>query len=691
MLERLFNPQSVAVIGASQKELSIGHRIIRNLMEFGFKGAIYPINPKIDEVRGIRAYKSVLDVPTEIDVVHMPIPAAAVPEAIQECGKRGTKFVILNGGGFAETGPEGKAIEEQCVAYAKKYGIRIMGPNCQGIINTDPNVRAYCNFTFTWPDPGNVSIVALSGGVAEMIHQAIAQTGAGTRMYASNGNARDVSIPEILKHYGEDKETKVIVLYVEGLRDPVEFARVTKEITPKKPILAVKAGRTEQGAKAAASHTGGLAKKDITTDLIFKRSGIVSFHDIEELCQASLTFATQPAPKGNRVAVLTNTGGPAVIATDLLINGGMVLADLSAKTIEAQRATLFPMATFGNPVDVLATAPAAHFRITLDAFIEDDGVDSIYISYVTPFFVDNVSIAKEIVEVSRLQKKPIVCNLMTDKQQQAETVKILKEGGVPCYTFPGSASRALVALTEYGTIRQRATGKVHTFDVDHSMAASVIRAAQSSGRTTLYATECYTILNAYGIPAAPWGSAANAAEAEQVAMKLGFPVVVKIDSAFHNHKSDKGGVALNLTDSAAVRATVEQMSSTFKEPDLQFLIQKQQSGGKEIIVGGKAEDEVGHLVMFGLGGVHVEVFEDVVFQLCPVTNIEAAEMLTSVKANALIKGVRGEKGLNEEAIIELIQRVSQLLTDFPEIKEMDLNPVLACEKGVRALDAMINL
>ncbi len=322
MLDALFRPKSVAVIGASTKELSIGNRIVKNLLDFGFRGSIYPISLKADEIRGIKAYKSILDVPTDVDVVHMVIPAKYVPQAIDDCGKKGVKFAILNGGGFAEVGPEGASIQRDCLARAKEHGIRILGPNCQGIINTDPDVRAYCNFTFTRPKPGSISIVSLSGGVAEVIHQAFSEADVGTRIYASNGNACDVTIPEIVQYLGNDHETRVIVLYVEGLRDPEMFMEVAKEVAAKKPILAMKAGRTAQGARAAASHTGGLAKQDIATDLIFEKTGILSFRDEGELCQAAIAFASQPIPRGNRVGMITNTGGPAVIATDIFVRLG---------------------------------------------------------------------------------------------------------------------------------------------------------------------------------------------------------------------------------------------------------------------------------------------------------------------------------------------------------------------------------
>ena len=692
MLHSLFNPKAVAVIGASTKELHIGNRIVKNLLDFGFKGPIYPINPKADEIRGIKAYASILDVPTDVDVVHMVIPAQFVPQAIDDCRQKGVKFVILNGGGFAEVGPEGAAIQEDCLARARKHGIRIFGPNCQGIINTDPKVRAYCNFTFTRPEVGFISIVALSGGVAEVIHQAFAEMEIGTRLYASNGNACDVSIPEIIEYYGDDEGTRVIVLYVEGLRDPKAFMEAVEKVAARKPILAMKAGRTEKGARAAAFHTGGLARVDISTDLIFEKAGVLNFRDEGELCQAAVAFATQPIPHGNRVGMITNTGGPAVISTDVLVDAGLEIPPLSDKAKEVLKEKLFPEASVHNPIDVLATAGAEHFRSALDVMMDEDQIDSVYINFVTPFFVDTESIAREIVEVNKEGKKPIVCNLMTDKRQWTEVVTILKEGGVPCYSFPGTAARALAALTHYNQIRSREIGEARRFDdVDKDKAGDLLQKAKEAARGVLSATEVCQILAAYGIPAADWRVVDNAAEAEKAAAEIGFPVVVKADSETIVHKSDMGGVALNLQDGDAVRSAVEGMKERFKAEDLRFLVQKYLSGGTEVIVGAKAEEGLGHLVMFGIGGIYVEILKDVVFKIAPVTDVEAREMLSSIKGAPLLKGVRGEKGVDQEGIIELIQRVSQLVTDLPAIQEMDLNPIVAYEDGVFVVDARIGV
>ena len=692
MLESLFNPRAVAIIGASTKELHIGNRVVKNLLDFGFKGPVYPINPKADQIRGIKAYGSILDVPTDVDVAHMVIPARFVPQAIEDCGKKGVKFVILNGGGFAEVGPQGAAIQKDCLARAKEHGIRIFGPNCQGIINTDPNVRAYCNFTFTKPDPGSISIVALSGGVAEVIHQAFSAAGVGTRMYASNGNACDVTIPEILRYYGDDEGTRVIVLYVEGLRDPTTFLEVAQDVAARKPILAMKAGRTAEGAKAAASHTGGLAEVDMATDLILEKAGILSFRDEGELCQAAMAFSSQPIPLGNRVGMITNTGGPAVIGTDVLVDAGLEIPALSDRAQGVLKEKLFPEATIGNPTDVLATAGAEQFRAVIDVMMDEDQIDSILINFVTPFFVDTESIAREIAEVNKEKKKPIVCNLMTDRRQWSGVVKILRDGGVPSYSFPGEAARALVALTRYGETRSRDIGEARQFDdVDRDRANDILQSAKGAGREFLTATEVYELLTAYGIPVADWRVANSAREAVQAAAEIGFPVVVKADSESIVHKSDVGGVAVDLRDREAVRSVVDEMGEKLGADGLRFFVQEYCPGGMEIIVGAKAEEGLGHLVMFGVGGIYVEVLKDVAWKLSPVTTVEAGEMLSSIKAAPLLDGVRGERGVDKKGIIEVIGRLSQLVTELPMIEEMDLNPIIAYADRISVVDARVSV
>lgn len=692
MLDALFKPRSVAVIGASAKELHIGNQIVRNLLDFGFRGPVYPINPKADEIRGVKAYRTILDVPTEVDVVHMAIPASFVPQAIDDCGRKGVKLVILNGGGFSEIGPIGAAIEKDCLNRARRNGIRIFGPNCQGIINTDPEVRAYCNFTFTKPEEGSVSIVALSGGVASLIHQACVDMGLGTRLYASNGNACDVSIPEIIEYFGDDPGTEVIILYVEGIRDPASFLEAARKTAAKKPVLAMKAGRTEEGARAASSHTGGIADQGIVTDVLFEKAGIISFRDEIELCQAAAAFSTQPIPAGNRVGVITNTGGPAVIATDALVAGGLRIPPLSKKTTATLRTVLFQEASVDNPLDVLATAEAEHFRKAIEAMENDEQIDSIYINFVTAPFVDTEAIAREIVEANRQVSKPLICNLMTDKRQWTTTVNILKEGGVCFYDFPGEAARALVSLTRYGSMHEREPGKIRLFrDVDTTKATSIVQEAKRDGRKNLSCPEVHAILAAYGIPVVASRIANDPNEAVEAAESLGFPVVLKIDSESIVHKSDRGGVEVGLRNSTEVAHAARSMGAKFENEKVRFLVQRHLSGGHELIVGAKAEQELGHLIMFGVGGIHVEVFKDTVFKLSPVSTADIDDMFSSLKAAPLLNGVRGRKGVDKKGITEIIQRVSQLVVEVPAIKEMDLNPIIAYPDRVCVVDARISL
>lgn len=692
MLDKLFNPKSVAIIGASQKALSIGNVITKNLLKFEYKGPIYPINPKADEVCGLKCYPSVADVPGDIDLAHISIPAKFIPDAIDECGKKGIKFVIVNSAGFKEVGDEGLFLEQEIVRRARQYGMRIFGPNCQGIINTDPDLKAYCDFTFTYPKPGNISIVAQSGGVGTIFMQAIHDLGMGMRFYASNGNACDISIPEVLRYYGNDDKTHVIILYAEGFADPGEFMEAAREVAKKKPILAMRSGRTEAGAKAAASHTGGLAGVGLSTELIFKKTGILTFHDVEEMSQAAMAFALQPLPKGNKIGLITDTGGPAVIATDELCDKGLVLPALSDKATTTLREKLFAEASVKNPVDVLATAGAPHWRAALDVLIEEPGVDSLYINFVTPPFVDCESVAKEMAEVSKMRIKPMVCNYMTDKPQWEGTTKILMDGGIPLYNFPEMAAKALAALTRYTDLQKRVNadkGELFFTGVDKTGARAIMDNALQSGKSMLNAEDVYRILECYGIPVAPWQFVQTAEEAVAAAQQIGYPVVVKGDAESLVHKSDAGGVAVNLHDADAVRNAIAKMKKTIHAEDLRFLVQKFIPGGKEIIIGAKQETGLGHLIMFGLGGVMVEVLKDVAFELTPVAASEAETMVKSIKAYKIIAGYRGEKGVDQAKLIEIIRRVSQLVSDLPMVKEMDLNPVKSFEVGAFAVDARI--
>ena len=695
MLDALFKPRAIAVIGASNKELSIGNVIVKNLQTFGYRGAIYPIHPSAAEICGLQAYKSVSEVPGEVDSAQICIPNKFVPQAVEECGKKGVKAVIINSSGFTELGEEGARLQREILAFARQYGMRVMGPNCQGIINTDPALRAYCNFTFTYPKPGHVSVVALSGGVGGLIMQALHDSGVGMRMYASNGNACDVSIAEIVRYWGDDDGCRAIIVYTEGFSDPKDFLFAAQSVARKKPVLAMKAGRTEQGAKAASSHTGSLAGVDRTTELIFEKTGVLAFSDEAEMVRAAMAFSTQPIPQGNRVGIITNAGGPAVVATDSLVASGLELAKISEGSLDKLRKAQFPEAALDNPFDLMATAGAPQFCSALEVLLEEDAVDCIFINCVTPLFADVEGIVHAIAGASKLGRKAIVCNFMTDLSigRFRKALEVLQEGGVPCYPNPSEAARAMGALANYRELKQRDCGQVEIFKgADFAKARSVIDAAGAQGQLSLLAVDVYTILGAFGIPVAPWKVVDNVNDATAAAAAIGYPVVVKVDCEAISHKSDMGGVAIDLRDAAAVHAAVHEMSQRLsKFGDLKYLIQKFLPGGRELIIGATEARGIGHMLMFGLGGIYVEVLKDVVFKLVPVTKVEAEDMLSSLKTAALLRGVRGQKGVAREKVINLIQRVSFLLCQLPMIAEMDLNPIIAFEDSVYAADGRIRI
>jgi acyl-CoA synthetase (NDP forming) len=702
-LDALFSPRAVAVVGASNRELTIGYRIIQNLLDFGYTGPIYPVNPKGGEIRGLKAYPSILDTPEPVDVAHIVIKNTYVPACVEDCAKKGVKAVIVNTAGFREIGAQGAALEDQLVTIARGKGIRVFGPNCQGIINTDPAVRAYCNFTFTRPTPGHISIVAQSGGVGEVIHQRITELGVGVRQYASNGNACDVSIPEIIQHYGQDEQTKVIVVHIESLPDPRAFLETAIQVARRKPILGMLVGRTAEGAKAVSSHTGRMMKQLTAVELVFEKAGIVSFRNIEDMCQSAIGFASQPIPSGNRVGMIANTGGPAIIATDELIENGMVMPPLSPPTEAFLREKLYPEASVNNPVDVLATAGPEHFAAAIDALMKDDGIDAIFLNFVTPFFVDTLGVAREIADANRRSHKPIVATVMTEKNGWAETLKVIRDGGVPTYDMPETGARVLASMGRYAVLRERPAEPTVVFtDVDPRRARSILDAAGRAGKPVLGAGQGFDLLTCYGIPVARYASAANVEECLAAADKIGYPVVLKIDAEAVVHKTESGGVVLDIRDRDSLREQAERLTARFAEASprpafdgrpacRRFLVQEQLAEGREVIIGAKAVEGLGHVVMFGLGGIYVEVFQDASFKITPVTRREARQMIESIQAYPLLAGVRGQAAVDLAALAEIIQRVSQMLAENPEIRELDINPVFASQHGAIAADVRVML
>lgn len=686
MLDALFKPKSVAIIGASNNPLSIGHIVIKNLLDHNYKGPIYPINPKSKFIKSFRAYPSVMDVPDDIDLVNISIKNTLVPLVLEECGKKGVKFAIVHTAGFKEVGEEGLKLEKQIVEVAHKYGMRIYGPNSQGIQNSDPEVSVYANFTFVPMPPGNISIVAQSGGVGETLKLHLYRVGLGLRMYSSFGNEADVSMNEIIDYYGQDDETKVIMIHIETLKDPAGFLEVTSRITPKKPILALKAGKTSEGVVAVASHTGSLVEQDTLADVIFKKSGVLRFHTQEEMIEAAIGFSNQPVPKGNKVAVVTNTGGPAIISVDECISAGLKLAELSPQTKEALGKLLFAEAIVSNPVDVVATAGPEQYGGTVEILFNDPNIDSLLLVFVTSPFADCVGIAHKLSEIGKTAQKPIVSQVITLEERWTEVKRIIRDSGIPVFDFAEAAAKTLSAMTEYGKIIQGVAPSFKKYKIDKSKAEKIIKRHRGEEKF-MPQGDVFEILQCYGIPTVKTLKVEKEEELETAAQEIGYPLVLKVDSEEIVHKTEVGGVSLNLKDNAALMSSFKKMARKFGKEKPGFILQKYLEIGKEVIIGAKGNEGLQPTIMFGLGGVFVETLKDVQFRLAPLSEEDATEMICSIKGYPVLEGTRGEKAVDIEKLTEILMRFSQLTSDFPEIGEMDLNPVFAFEKGKGAVVA----
>ncbi len=689
MLDSLFRPRSVAIIGASNNPLSIGHIVMQNLLDHGFKGPIFPINPKDPYIKSFKAYKSILDIPDEIDLVNISIKNTLVPMAIEECGKKGVKFAIVHTAGFKEVGAEGEALEKQMVETAHKYGMRVYGPNSQGIQNSDEAVWVYANFTFVPMTQGNISILAQSGGVGEVLKLHLDKIGMGIRMYASYGNECDVSMNEILEYYGQDEGTRVIMLHIETLKDPIGFLETARKISKIKPVLAVKSGKTKEGLKAVSSHTGTLMEKDVTTDVIFRKAGVIRFDTQDEMIQTAIALSSQPEPKGNRVAIVTNTGGPGILAVDECIQAGLTLSKLTDDTRAFLKARLMPMASVENPVDVIATAGPEHYGAAVEGLMNDPNVDSILINFISAPFVDLDGIAATIAEWGPKATKPIIVVLMTI-EKWGRLIRAIRKGGIPVYEFPETGAKVLINMTRYGMYKHAKESSVPELDVGKS---DVDKLFGGLGEGYISQADAFAALEAYGIPTAKAIKAANVDEIKAAVKGLKFPVVLKVDAKEVVHKSDEGGIALNIKTEAALVKAFEAMDKKFSKHNPAYIVQEQLGEAVETIIGVNNTEGIGPIVMFGLGGIFVEVMKDVQFRLCPLTDADANEMISSIKGQAILKGVRGKKGADVGSLKDVLLRISRLAMDHPRIMEMDLNPVFsfAPGKGSKVVDVRIRL
>jgi len=695
-IRTIFAPRSVAVIGASAKAQSLGRAVFANLLFAGYSGCVYPINAKAKSVLGVRAYNSVLDVPDDVDLAVVLVPAGMVPQVLQEAGRKGCKGAIVISAGFKEVGGEGVALERQLWDIAQRYGMGSIGPNCFGVINTDPAISLNATFSRSFPSAGRIAFISQSGaiGVAALEHAAAEKIG--FSKFVSIGNKADIHENHLLEALAEDPMTDVILLYVENLEDPKGFIELAQRISEKKPILAVKSGRTKEGAKAASSHTGALSGSDEVYDSLFAQCGVLRVETLEDLFRYGIAFVNQPLPRGKRVAIVTNAGGPGIMATDSSIRHGLELSTLAPKTTSILKANLPPTVSLNNPIDLIGDAEETRYRLAMQAVLTDENVDGVIVICVPQMLTNLEATSKVIAQQVKFSDKPAFAVYMATGNIEP-SLKILEEAQIPHYRFPEDAARALSAMARYVQWRQRPrTEFVHFDDIQPDTVREIIRNAKADGRKFLPEPEAHAVLRAYGLPMSRSMHVQNEEDAVKAAKEIGFPVVMKIVSPDIVHKVDVGGVKLNLQSEAEVRAAYPDLLKQVKNsrPGAEIwgvLIQEMVVKGKETILGMKRDPLFGALLMFGLGGIYVEVFRDVIFRIAPIRELGARHMIEGIKGIKLLRGFRGEPPSDIDAVSQALSRLSQLVTDFPEIEEMDINPliVLPAGSGARVVDARI--
>ncbi len=679
MLDGLFRPRAVAVIGASANPLSIGHIVVRNLLDHEFKGPIFPINPKGGSICSIKAYRSISEVPDQVDLVNISIKAEYIPAIIDECGRHGVKFAIVHSAGFKEVGEEGVRREREMVEIAHRHGMRIYGPNSQGIQNSDPEVSVYANFTFVPMKPGNISIIAQGGGMGELLKLHLSKVGLGHRLYCSYGNECDLTMPEILEYYGQDEGTRVIMMQTESFKDPRAFLEVAARITPHKPILAIKAGRTPEGSVAVSSHTGSLVDQAAMAEALYRKAGVVQFTDSDEMIKAAIALACQNVPRGRRLGLITNTGGPGIQAVDEAVSRDLVLAEWSEAGRQRLEQSLYAEASCGNPVDVVATAGPEHYFAAVDTLLKERDTDMVMVFLVTAPFVDLDGIAERIAEATADAEKPVVVVVETT-DRWARLIERLRGAGLPVYEFAEDGVRALADMVRYGELQRRPAAEPPALDVDRQAADAILEPWVGKD-TFLPQTEAYRLLAAYGIPAPALAVVSGPDDLDEAVREVGFPCVLKVDSADVVHKSDEGGVVLGLETREQLEAALATMRDRFRSAGTRFVVQRQAPSGCELILGAKEAPGLGALVMFGLGGVMVEVLRDVSVAVAPLATPEADALMRAIAAFPVLTGVRGRPGVDLDALRDLLLRFSRLAADHPAIREMDLNPVLAYPRG----------
>ncbi|MEN6428404.1 MAG: acetate--CoA ligase alpha subunit [Phycisphaerales bacterium] len=695
-LQTFFNPKSVAIIGASRQKGKVGYEILVNLVAGGYPGKIYPVNPKADEIEGLKVFPDLPSIGETPDLVVIIVPAQFVPGMLEECAKVHVKSVVIITAGFKEVGPEGKKLEEEIVKIAKRSGIRFVGPNCLGLIS--PSHKLNACFGGDLPVPGGIAYISQSGALLAAILDTANANGIGFSSLVSIGNKADVDELDLVEAFGSQRETKVIAGYLENIKDGNAFVREAEQISQKKPILLMKSGRTAAGAKAASSHTGSLAGGDVAYESAFTRAGVIRCESIKQQFDFAQAFANQPLPRGRNVVVITNAGGPGIMAADAIEQKGLTFAKLSEETKKKLVEKLPAAANVHNPVDVLGDALADRYEYAFDVVLDDPNVDAAVVLLTPQAMTQSKETAEALVKISKKKGKPVLaCFLGAAKVEPG--IQVLRKAGIPQYDSPESAVETLTVMCEYVRWKARPKRVVRLFSVNRRKVESIVERHLRQGLLDIGEAEAKDIIEAYGF-ATPAGQIATTADqAANIAQQLGYPVVLKIWSPDILHKSDVGGVKVGLKSEQEVKDAFDLMMYRIpkKKPDahiLGVLVQEMvRTSGKEVILGMHRDPQFGPLMMFGMGGVLVEVLKDVSFYLAPLTAEEAKQMLVATKTYKILQGVRGQEGVDIETIAEGLQRVSQLVTEFPEIKEMDINPYVVGAPGTTsiAVDARISL
>ncbi len=694
-LDAIFKPRSIAVIGASRSPSTIGHQILSNLIDYGYTGAVYPINPKAASIHSIKAYPSIGAVPDAVDLAVISVPKELVLGVAEECGQAGVRGLVVITAGFREVGGEGVEREQQLVEIVKRYGMRMIGPNCMGVLNTGPAFSMNATFAPCMPPGGRTAFLSQSGALGLSVLDYASEYGIGISQFASIGNKPNVSGNDLLLQWEHDENVDVILMYVENFGNPRKFLEIASRITKQKPIIVLKSGRSQIGAHAAASHTGALAASDLAVDALLAQAGVLRAESIEALFDMAIAF-TGKLPQSRRTAVLTNSGGPGILVVDALEPHGLEVVELHPDTVTRLAQVLPAEASLRNPLDMIASATPQSYRTALESLLIDPNVDAVISIFVPPLGVQQTAVADAIIAAAAAHpEKPVIAVLMGRDglpQGRAE----LADARIPAYVFPESAARGLAALNRQREWLERCAGDQTPFTVRRAEAEALVQRVLARGETKLNEIEALELLGCYGIAAAPARLATSAQQAASLAAEIGLPVVMKIVSPDIMHKTDVGGVRIGLQDADDVRNAYDEIiaAATAAVPGADVtgvLVQKMVSGGRELIAGVTRDPLFGPLVMFGLGGIYAEALRDVAFRIAPLGDTDAEDMIRGIRARKIIDGMRGQPPVERAALREVLRRVAQLAIDIPQIQELDLNPLLGFADRVIAVDARVRI